>query len=202
MRFVLTVLYVLVSVLAIGFAALAGQFLVYYWGVPLYPDWRAPLVSPGGVIASSDSVFIGYSAFCRVYKFDFDGNLLAQYYYHGQPISITAGENAVVVHHGTEEWTLEDPAFRIEDPQGTMAEIQRTWWGHPILVVRTPDETKRAEIQPWNVTVFRQLYPAGLSIPLFIVFWGASHELGKWLYKKRLQDARAAEAGQALGGER
>ena len=170
MRLVYLILCVASVVLAVIAYCLFGAYIVMshlqdYAGLP------PPLFRVGGVIVSADAVFVGSWYGGRIYKFDFAGKLLKEIDVHGEPIWITQNGERVVVHYSGREWALDDPDFRVRDPGGVRATVERTWWGHPMLVVRHADgATSHAELQPWHVTVLRNLYPAGLSLPIAFAF--------------------------------
>lgn len=170
MRVVYLTFYVSSVVLAVIAGGLFGVYVIMshlqdFAGLP------PPLFKVGGIIESENAVFVGSWYGGRVYKFDFTGKLLKEVDIHGEPVWITRDGERVVVHYSGREWALDDPEFRVRDPGGVTATVERTWWGHPMLVVRHADgTTSRAELQPWHVTVLRNLYPAGLSLPIAFAF--------------------------------
>lgn len=157
------VLYIVAAALAvlIGIPAATTMVVAAFKG-----DWNPlprPLERMGGVIVSDDSVFVASWYDGRVYKFSFDGHLIGRSDGHDTPTRLTRRDGFVVVRSGSRERTLEDPAFRIRDPGGVMAEVERTWWGHPLLLVRRADgTTTRAPLQPWYLTMIQTPYPGML----------------------------------------
>lgn len=164
-------LYVASIVLALGAGCLAIVFILMTELQYQLPSLRRPLDRIGGIIVSNDAVFLASWYAGRIYKFDFSGNLLNTIDVHGEPVWITQDGESVVVHYSGREWALDDPSFRVRNPGGTTATVERTWWGHPVLVVRrVGGMASRASLQPWYVTILRNTYPAALWIPIAFAF--------------------------------
>jgi hypothetical protein len=162
----------LVSVVLAASAAALGLASILVGACTGVVGWRYPLDSVGGIIVSEDAVFIGGKHTGRVYKFGLDGALLDWVDTHGQPVSITQNGDSIVVHYSGREWALTNSGFRVSDPHGTIATVERTWWGRPVLAVRRSDGTTiRAFLQPWYLTLIQMPYPA-MAWPLVAVAFG------------------------------
>ncbi|MBI3406762.1 MAG: hypothetical protein HY040_00195 [Planctomycetes bacterium] len=123
---------------------------------------------------SEDAVFVASWYAHQIYKFDFEGNLLNTFCQRGAR-SISKRDEFIVVHFAGKEQVLDDPAFRVKDPGATTAAVERTWWGHPLLVVRRADGvTTIAPLQPWYMTVLWNTYPGALWLPIAVVLGGVA----------------------------
>jgi hypothetical protein len=181
--------------LAIRWAALTlaalcvAHFVVMFacGGVPTF--WgrvRLPMARIDGVIAGNSAVFVCSSTTGRVYAFDHDGHLVDWYQAPGRPISISRAGDVIQVHYSGHEWLLED--YR---PGGGIVEaaVEKTWWGHPILVVTRPEGTTRVPLQPWYFTVVQGPWPGALVGPVFIL----SVLVADWAKRRRQRLAAAAD---------
>lgn len=190
--------YTVIQVTAICLAVVAVSLLVVAKVFSTFPHWfsrqRLPLQVVHGVITSADKVFVADGYAGRVYKFDFNGDLLRWLDWPGRPIWIRSAGASIIVHYSGRDTPLEDPAFKIWDPHGVTASMERTWCGHPVLVVRRPDgTTTRRSLQPWYLTVVQSPYPADLW---FLVFM-ASCLVGVWAARRRRLNR--AEKGKGAG---
>ena len=171
MQRVRVIIYVASVVLALSAGCLGAVFIITTELQYHFDHWRRPLNRVGGVVVSADAVFVASWYAGRIYKFDFAGTVLSTYDHPGSPIRITQREEFIIVHYSGEQHVLDDPAFRVIDPHGVTAGVHRTWWGHPVMVVRRPDgATTRVSLQPWYVTVLRSTYPAALWLLLAVAF--------------------------------
>jgi hypothetical protein len=162
---------------AAGAVSLAVTMLQWWThGMPL------PLGADAGVIVSEGAVFVGGKDRGRVYKFDYEGRLLAYKSIGGQPISISARGDRVAVTYNSRTSDVPEPQFRITNAPGVTARVVRTWWGHPMLEVVGPEWVKRSELQRWYVTAVQIPYPAGLWFAAAI----ASGMLAGWARERRL----------------
>ncbi len=140
-----------------------------------------PLGKTGGVIVSGDAVFVGAWYDGRVYKFDFNGQVLDWFDNHGAPIWIEQHGDSIVINYSGSGRRLDQSGFRVTDAQGRSAEVVRTWYGQPLLVVRGPGGTRTVPLQSRWMTLFQHPYPAGVLVPICL----GLILLARWLYQKQ-----------------
>ncbi|MFQ5503087.1 MAG: hypothetical protein ACE5EQ_12460 [Phycisphaerae bacterium] len=110
------------------------------------------------VVVSKDAVFLANDQ-RRVYKFALDGTVIDWVSIGGTPLHITRSGDSIIVHQSTNEWAMEDPGFRVRDPVGFTATVERTWYGHPMLAVDRAGVKTRVSMQPWYMTLLQAPYP-------------------------------------------
>jgi hypothetical protein len=151
--------------LALGMLALALPAMLFGAFPHWFSDRRLPLQEVRGVVPGEDAVFIGSSSAGRVCKFDLNGEQVDWHQFPFRPITLSR-RDAVLIVRGQ---PIEDPAFRPGDPaRAVSAEVEHTWWGHPILVVRRPGATERRELQPWYFTLVQTPWPGLVWWAFFI----------------------------------
>lgn len=163
-------IFLILAALAVVAWCLAIAFILTTESFRWFDSRRWAVGSVDGVIASDDAVFVAESNHGRVYKFALDGTVIGWVDINGKPIRITRSGESIIVHYNSREWALDDPAFGVRDPGDVTAAIERTLWGHPLLVVRRADGNTKASLQPWYLTIVQSPYPGGVWPAAAIAF--------------------------------
>lgn len=197
MRAKSTILRVIAIGCALPVACLVAMTFALGATPQFFPHRRLPLGEVRGVVTGDGVAFVASADAGRVYKFDFDGDLLTWIDTRGRRIWIIQNGESISVWYRGQPSALDDPAFRVSDPHGAVASVEHNWLGHPFLVVRHAETATRASLQPWQLTVVQSPFPGLLWGPALIALLGVERWTSRGCQWRGKSDAPGPKGGQS-----